>query len=100
MIRFALMTAAALPLAACANAGGEGPGTPGATMKGPCRNDQLTRFTGQTVTGELGADILKASGARTLRWGGPGMPMTMDFRPDRVTVSYDEQRVVTAARCG
>ena len=37
---------------------------------------------------------------RTLRWGGPGMAMTMDFRPDRLTVSYDEAMTITSARCG
>jgi len=44
--------------------------------------------------------MLKASGATTLRWGAPGTAMTMDFRQDRLTVSYDEKMVVTSARCG
>lgn len=65
-----------------------------------CRNDGLDAFTGRHVAAELGADIMKASGARTLRWGGPGMAMTMDYRADRVTISYDEHNKVTSARCG
>ncbi len=68
--------------------------------EGPCRNEGLDRFVGQTVTAALGAEMLKASGARTLRWGAPGSAMTMDFRPDRLTVSYDEGMRVTSARCG
>ncbi|MBU1462386.1 MAG: peptidase inhibitor I78, partial [Alphaproteobacteria bacterium] len=28
------------------------------------------------------------------------MAMTMDFRPDRLTVSYDEAMTITSARCG
>lgn len=89
-----------LGLSACAGAGGEGPATPPAAAEGPCRNDGLDRFTGQKASAEVGAELLKASGAKTLRWGGPGMAMTMDFRPDRLTVSYDEAMVITSARCG
>lgn len=55
---------------------------------------------GKTATADLGAEMLKASGATTLRWGAPGTAMTMDFRQDRLTVSYDEKMVVTSARCG
>ncbi|AYO80685.1 peptidase inhibitor I78 [Sphingobium yanoikuyae] len=91
-----------LPLAACAATGSEGPNSasPPAMAQGPCKNDGLDRFTGQKATADLGAELLKASGAKTLRWGGPNMAMTMDFRPDRLTVSYDDQMVVTSARCG
>lgn len=89
-----------LLLAACAGANGEAPTTPPATAQGPCRNEGLDRFIGQTASADLGAELLKASGARTLRWGAPGMAMTMDFRPDRLTVSYDEKMVITSARCG
>lgn len=100
-MRTVLMTAAMiLPLAACAGTGNPSPETPPAMAEGPCSNDGLDRFTGQKATAEIGAELLKASGAKTLRWGGPGMAMTMDFRPDRLTVSYDDQMLITAARCG
>ena len=89
----------ALP-AACAGASGKAPATPTHTAEGPCRNEGLDRFIGQTASAEIGADMLRASGARTLRWGAPGMAMTMDFRPDRLTVSYDGRMVITTARCG
>ncbi|WP_150291182.1 I78 family peptidase inhibitor [Sphingobium estronivorans] len=92
---------ALLPLlTACAGANGEGPATPPATAEGSCRNDGLDRFVGQTASASLGAELLQASGARILRWGAPGMAMTMDFRPDRLTVSYDERMTITSARCG
>lgn len=91
----------AMPLAACATTtGGDTSATPPPTEAGTCSNDGLDRFVGQAATAELGAEILKASGARTLRWGAPGTAMTMDFRPDRLTVSYDEKMAITAARCG
>lgn len=99
-----MMRAAALmiPLlaAACTSADGQGPATMPATAEGPCRNDGLDRFVGQTASEDIGTQLLQASGARTLRWGAPGMAMTMDFRPDRVTVSYDEKMVIKSARCG
>jgi len=87
-------------LAACAGASGQGPATPPPTAEGPCRNEGLDRFIGQTASAAIGADMLRASGARTLRWRAPGMAMTMDFRPDRLTVSYDGKMVITTARCG
>ncbi len=89
-----------LLLAACTATDGQGPATTPATAEGPCRNEGLDRFIGQTATADLGTQLLQASGARTLRWGAPGMAMTMDFRPDRLTVSYDEKMVITSARCG
>ncbi|MFC3442836.1 I78 family peptidase inhibitor [Sphingobium rhizovicinum] len=91
----------ALCLAGCAGAGEQGPDTPpAASAEGPCRNDGLDGFVGQKASADTGAALLKASGAKTLRWGGPGMAMTMDFRPDRLTVSYDDAMVITSARCG
>ena len=99
-MRTMLMAAMLLPLAACGGAGSDGPAAVSPVTEGPCRNDGLDRFVGQKASAEIGAELLKASGATTLRWGGPGMAMTMDFRPDRLTVAYDAQMVITAARCG
>lgn len=93
-----MMLAGLLGLTACA--GANGPATPPATAEGPCRNDGLDAYVGQKASAETGAALLKASGARTLRWGGPGMAMTMDYRADRLTVSYDDAMVITSARCG
>lgn len=108
-----LVLMAILPLAACASAQPtqqdrdpmppakqDSDPTPPALADGPCRTEGLDRFIGQQADEATGAAMLKASGARTLRWGGPGMAMTMDFRPDRLTVSYDEAKRITEARCG
>ncbi|WP_419722990.1 I78 family peptidase inhibitor [Sphingobium aquiterrae] len=98
-------TAAMAPLTACAPMGQQADaGTPPvpapAGDEGPCKNEAVAQFIGQKATAELGARMLSASGARTLRWGGPGTAMTMDFRPDRLTVSYDKDMAITSARCG
>ena len=87
-------------LAACAGASGQGPATPPPTAEGPCRNEGLDRCIGPTASAAIGADMLRASGARRLRWGAPGMAMSMDVRPDRLTVSYDGTMVITTARGG
>lgn len=94
-----LGTILALPLAACADEGAESTPPPPATS-GKCGNEGLDRFVGQKATAELGAEILAASGAKLLRWGAPNTAMTMDYREDRLTVSYDADMVITAARCG
>lgn len=90
----------ALMLAGCAGTSAQGPSAPPAVADGPCRNDGLDRLVGQVASSETGAALLAASGARTLRWGGPGMAMTMDFRPDRLTVAYDAAMIIQSARCG
>lgn len=89
-----------LPLLAACTAATEGPATTPPTAEGPCSNEGLDRFIGQQASAELGAQLLQTSHARTLRWGAPGTAMTMDFRPDRLTVSYDGKMVITSARCG
>ena len=92
----AIVMLAAL-LSACANTGEP---VEAASAVGKCSNDGLAAFEGQKVTAALGAELLAKSGARTLRWGAPGMAMTMNYREDRLTVSYDEAMTITSARCG
>jgi hypothetical protein len=92
-----LLTVLALP--ACAATTSEPPATPSASA-GECSNDGLDAYVGRKVTPKLGAELLAKSGARTLRWGPPRSAMTMDFRQDRLTVAYDDNMVVTSARCG
>jgi hypothetical protein len=48
----------------------------------------------------VGAAILTASGARTLRWGPPNSAWTLDFREDRVNVQYDERLIIERITCG
>lgn len=101
MIAMRAMAFLLLPLlAACAGSGEGSPATPPALSDGPCRNEGLDRFVGQKASADIATQMLAASGARTLRWAPPGMAMTMDFRPDRLTVSYDAKMAITSARCG
>ncbi|WP_088184166.1 I78 family peptidase inhibitor [Sphingobium sp. Z007] len=99
-MRAIVATLMVMSLAACARADGPGPATSPTAAEGPCKNDGLDRFVGQKASADVGAALLKASSAKTLRWGSPGMAMTMDYRADRLTVSYDTAMAITSARCG
>ena len=54
----------------------------------------------QAIVAEMGAAILRESGARTLRWGPPRSAMTMDYRQDRVNIMYDDAYKITQVSCG
>ena len=93
--------AAALPLAACTSSEApveSTPPPPAAEMT--CKADAAQSYVGQTATPDLGGAILKAAGARTLRWGPPRSAMTMDYRVDRVNVMYDDAYKITQVTCG
>lgn len=66
---------------------------------GKCDREVARTFVGQKATAALGAEMLAATGARTLRWVPPRTAVTMDFRPDRLTVTYDDDMVITQASC-
>ena len=65
-----------------------------------CRSDALSGFVGEAATQDLGARMLRASGARKLRWVAKGMMVTMDYRGDRLTVYLDAANRVERANCG
>jgi hypothetical protein len=91
-----------ISLAACATAApsdseipvrGESPGY-------SCRSGAYEEFIGQVATSEVGARLLRASGARTIRWVQPGMQVTMDYRTDRLTVRLASNNRIVTASCG
>jgi hypothetical protein len=84
----------AFALAACATTGEDG-GSGGA-----CEAEAAQRFVGEKATADIGAAVLRATGAKQLRWGPPRSAMTMDFRPDRVTVAYDDAMTIERITCG
>ena len=86
-----------LLLTACATTPGD---TVVAEPDATCRKDALATFVGQPATQDLGARMLRASKARTLRWVAKGMMITMDYRGDRLTVHLDANNLVERATCG
>ena len=93
-----LFLAPALLLGGCATAAAEEPQVAGGD--GECRNEGLAQFTGREATAEVGAEILRVSGARTLQWIEHGMMVTREFNPSRVRVQLDPSNRIESARCG
>lgn len=101
-MRIVTLPLLAVALSACAttpsgNEAGEGVTT---NIGGKCNRDMAADFRGQKVSADLGAQIQKATGARSLRWGPPNAAFTMDYREDRVNVMYDDKMIVTDITCG
>ena len=101
-MRFLVGAIAGVSLSACA--GYVEPTAPDAPpvseTGGQCDAAPAQYHIGHDATQEMGAIIQRESGARTLRWGPPNSAWTMDFRPDRVNVRYDEDMKITDITCG
>ena len=65
-----------------------------------CEAEAAAKLIGQRPSEELGQRAIDLSGARSLRWIGPGMMVTMDFREDRLNIRYNEDYRVTKIDCG
>lgn len=97
-MRTALAALSAIPLAACMVTPSGQPGT--GEPIGSCRNEGLDKFVGQPASQDLGAQMLRESGARLIRWVPKGAIITMEFSADRLTILLDGSNRVEAARCG
>ena len=91
-----------MSLVACATAPPSEPEIPvrGKTPGYTCRSGPYEVFIGQVATSEVGARLLRESGARTIRWVQPGMQVTMDYRTDRLTVRLASNNRIVTASCG
>ena len=97
-MRLLITSLALLPLSACAIA--QSDATAADPLPGNCRNETLSQFIGQPASTELGSGMLRASGARIIRWVPKGGMVTMDFSPSRLTVQLDADSRVETANCG
>ena len=68
-------------------------------IEGTCQREAGQRFVGIKATAELGREMLAATGAKLLRWVPPRTAVTLDFNPSRLTVSYDDDYVITKVSC-
>jgi len=68
-------------------------------IHGTCRREAGQRFVGMKATEAIGREMLAATGAKILRWVPPRTAVTMDFNPSRLTVSYDDDYVITMISC-
>ena len=65
-----------------------------------CDAGPAQSLVGRQATSELGAEALRLTGARTIRWIQPGQAVTMDYREDRLNISLDAQNRVGRMSCG
>lgn len=102
VLRLAPCLAASLALAGCAmnSAPPAADLPPEPDEAAMCDAAAAQSFIGQQASGETGAAILKESGAAQLRWGPPRSAWTMDYRPDRVNVRYDDAMTIIEITCG
>lgn len=95
MMRF-MGTASLMLSGACVQVIPEG----GAAPTGPCDASRAQSLVGRSGTAELGADALRRTGAKELRWIRPGQAVTMDFREARLNVELDAGDRVARFTCG
>jgi len=67
---------------------------------GACNADAAQSLLGQKATLDMGGKLQAMTGAKTVRWVPPRTAVTMDFRADRLTVSYDDDYVIDRISCG
>ena len=98
-MRIAILAATLLTTIACAAIPPDG--TPDADgSPGACRAEELSDLIGRPATSDLGAEAMRRSGARRLRWIRPGDVVTMDYSPDRLNIHLDAQNRVERFACG
>ncbi|MDQ3140353.1 MAG: I78 family peptidase inhibitor [Pseudomonadota bacterium] len=66
---------------------------------GVCSIDRASALIGRAASVELGAEALRLTGGRTIRWIQPGQAVTMDYRPDRLNIELDAQNRVVRFGC-
>ncbi len=94
------VTAASLALAGCNAEGTTPPEDLPAMPAGECKAEAAQDMIGQKATAEVGAELLRRTGARHLRWVPPHSAVTMDYRADRLTVGYDDAYTIVRISCG
>ncbi len=77
------------------------PAADGSDTAAACSADAAQSFVGKPATEANVAAARVAAGAKGgVRVIAPGMAVTMDFRPDRLNLEVDAQRIITTVRCG
>jgi outer membrane biogenesis lipoprotein LolB len=101
-----LIGAATLLLAACATAPapapqppGDSPPAQGTAPAHKCDSSNIQQFVGKVRSEALEQEMLKVSGASTVRWALFGTAVTMEYRFDRLTVFLDANNRVERISC-
>jgi hypothetical protein len=95
-----VLAATALAAAALTGCATVPPGDGPARADNSCRADGGQRFIGQRASAEAGSAILAATQSTRLRWVPPRTAVTLEYAFGRVTVSYDDNSIITRVSCG
>jgi len=86
-------------LGACSTADAPGPELPPAPTS-QCVAEPALTLIGQKATAEIGAEIKRMTGSSVFQWVPEGSAVTMDYRVERVRVTYDANMIILRIRCG
>jgi hypothetical protein len=89
-----VLALAALATAGCATA------PPAEAGGSGCDAVKAQKLIGRMKSAEAGADALRLSGAKALRWIAPGSMVTMDYREDRLNLRTDPAGKIVKVDCG
>lgn len=104
-VQLFVSAASSVMLAACAAASppgdnaGDSPPAHGVASGHTCDRSNIQQFVGRQATADLGARMMRVSGAGVLRWVPYRTAVTMEFSPDRLTVFLDENNRVERISC-
>jgi hypothetical protein len=106
-MRIASIAAGALMLMACNTVPPEGngqapdqsPDPVPVAGEGACDAAAARGLIGRQRSDAVGAEAMRLSGARTLRWLEPDAMYTQDFREDRLNIDVDSSGRITRFRC-
>lgn len=65
-----------------------------------CDAKKLQALIGEQANDNTGKLAMKKSYAKVLRWIPPNSAVTMDFRQDRLNISYDDDMKIQKVSCG
>ncbi|MDF1835011.1 MAG: I78 family peptidase inhibitor [Alteraurantiacibacter sp. bin_em_oilr2.035] len=73
---------------------------PARQLEGECDASAVQNHLGHRATADVGSQLLEMTGARQLRWVPPRTAVTMDYRADRLSVTYDDDMKIVTIACG
>ena len=76
------------------------PAEPAVGPGGRCDASGLGNLVGREASDALGAEALRRSGARMLRWIRPGDIVTMDYSEQRLNIHLDARNRAERFACG
>ena len=92
-------TWAALALTGCAPLPEPAPGLPPRAAGDTCIAGPGQAFIGRRAAAIIGAELLRATNSREVRWVAPDMVVTMEYKYGRVTVGYDAAMIIRSVAC-